>query len=274
MQTATSVTLTTSVNPAFVSEPITFTATVKPAGIDIPSGTITFFDGVTQLGTSQPLVGGVASLPISSLVAGTHSISAVYSGDTNFLTSISAALSQSVLDFNFALTANAPGGISTQTVQPGDTATYAFTVSPIGGPFTFPVVLSATGLPSGAVVTFTPNPINIGAAPADFKMSVKVPALAELHRTSPFGGGSVIAFGMLLLPFSRRFRKRARRMTFAVCAVFLMSLAALGGIAGCGVPSGFFGQAPQTYTMTVIGTATGTGQVVLQHQTTVTLVVE
>ena len=60
----------------------------------------------------------------------------------------------------------------------------------------------------------------------------------------------------------------------SLCACVLLSFALIAGLSGCGTDSGFFGQPQQTYTINVIGTATGTGVVVLQHTTTVTLTVE
>jgi len=45
----------------------------------------------------------------------------------------------------------------------------------------------------------------------------------------------------------------------------------VGGLAGCS--GGYFGQAPQNYTMNVIGTATGSGGAALQYVTTVSLTV-
>ena len=60
------------------------------------SGTVTFKDGSTTLG-STAVSGNAASLTTSSLAIGTHSITAVYSGDTNFLGSTSPVLTQVVV---------------------------------------------------------------------------------------------------------------------------------------------------------------------------------
>jgi len=160
-------------------------------------------------------------------------------------------------------------------VVPGASATFNFNLQPIGGPFSFPVTLTATGLPPGATATFTPNPVNIGSSPASFTMTIQTAKpIGALHRTGFFGGGT-IALGLLLLPFSARFRRNARRMNrLSLFTCVLLSFALIAGLSGCGTGSGFFGEAQQTYTINVIGTATGTGAVVLQHSTTVTLTVE
>jgi large repetitive protein len=71
---------------------VTFTATVGGSGGIVPTGFITFIDifnsQTTTLGTF-PLTtmgsNGQASLTISTLVVGTHSIQASYGGDNNRL---------------------------------------------------------------------------------------------------------------------------------------------------------------------------------------------
>jgi hypothetical protein len=77
---------------------VTFTATVsaKSPGSGTPTGTVTFKDGTTVLGTGTLNSNGQATFTTSSLKLGNHSITAVYGGDTDFRTSTSAALVQTV----------------------------------------------------------------------------------------------------------------------------------------------------------------------------------
>jgi len=84
---ATTTAVTSSVNPSNLNQSVTFTATViSTAGT--PTGTVQFKDNGTDLGSPVALNGsGVAMLTTSTLAAGIHNISAVYSGDANFLTS-------------------------------------------------------------------------------------------------------------------------------------------------------------------------------------------
>jgi hypothetical protein len=80
---------------------------------------------------------------------------------------------------------------------------------------------------------------------------------------------------LLLLPFYRSLRRKVRAIRpLTLCAVLLLSIAAIGGLTGCGSSSGFFGQVQHTYTINVIATATGSGQATLQHSSTVTLTVQ
>ena len=85
-----SVTLTTSANPSIAGRPLWFTATVSPA---TATGTVQFLDGASPLG-SATIAGGWATLSLSTLPVGTHSITSLYSGDVNNLASTSAAVAE------------------------------------------------------------------------------------------------------------------------------------------------------------------------------------
>ncbi|HTD23350.1 MAG TPA: Ig-like domain repeat protein, partial [Terriglobales bacterium] len=87
------VTVTSSNNPSVFGQPVTLTATLSPASA---TGTVQFLDGVTNLGSPVTVSGGTAAMIVSSLSVGAHSITAVYSGDSNFAGSTSPALSQNV----------------------------------------------------------------------------------------------------------------------------------------------------------------------------------
>src|SRR5205085_9079019 len=88
----------TSVNPSVSGQAITLTATVvavAPAA-GTPSGTVTFFDGATNLGSAALDASGQATLSIASLAVGSHSLSASYSGDGTVEPTSSAMLPQTV----------------------------------------------------------------------------------------------------------------------------------------------------------------------------------
>jgi parallel beta-helix repeat protein len=90
---ASTVTLTSSVNPSNFGSPVTFTATV-PAGA---TGTVQFtIDGVAS-GSPVTIVGNTASITVSNLSVGTHTVVANFSGDATFAPSSSAPLTQTVL---------------------------------------------------------------------------------------------------------------------------------------------------------------------------------
>ena len=98
--TPTSTTLATSGTPSVAGASVTFTATVTGTA---PTGSLNFKDGATSIGTCSAvaLPAGAANAKtavcsISTLSAGTHSITATYSGDAGNSSSTSAALSQVV----------------------------------------------------------------------------------------------------------------------------------------------------------------------------------
>ena len=93
---ATTTGLTSSVNPSTVGESVTFTATVSDGSANVPTGTVTFLNGTTTLGTGKLNSSGVATFATSALPAGTDEITASYGGDANNEASVSSALAQVV----------------------------------------------------------------------------------------------------------------------------------------------------------------------------------
>ena len=97
--TITATSLVSSLNPSSPGQTVTFTATVTPQyefGKSTPTGSVNFFDGKTGLGHAVLNSSGIAMLSTSALSIGTHSITARYNGDPNFLSSTSQVLSQVV----------------------------------------------------------------------------------------------------------------------------------------------------------------------------------
>jgi len=96
------VALGSSLPSSTVGQSVTLSASIT--GVS-PGGTVQFMEGSSLLGTAS-VNGGVASLPIATLSAGTHSITAVYSGDANNSASNSAAMVQTVTEATAALPAD------------------------------------------------------------------------------------------------------------------------------------------------------------------------
>jgi uncharacterized membrane protein len=260
--------LAISANPAYVTNPTTFTATLTSAA-GAPTGTVSFYDGTTSLGLGS-LAAGVATYTTSSLAAGSHSITAAYAGDSNFAAVTSTAVSEITENFTIGV---GSGGNSAVTVSPGGQAVYTFTVTPPAGDvFAGPIAFNVTGLPTGATATFSPATVQAGGGATTVTMTVSVPASAELQPTpKPFGGGSLpLALGLILLPFAARLRKARQRLSRMACLVVL-ALAGLSlatGLTACG-GSSTASSPPQTYTLIVTGTSGS-----LSNTFTVTLTVE
>src|SRR5262249_1903639 len=102
---ATTVALGSSVNPAATGQAVTFTARVAVVapGAGAPTGTVTFKDGNLVLGTVAVGRDGTATLATSFAAAGGHVITAVYSGDSNFVGS-SQSLTEQVNAHNATTT--------------------------------------------------------------------------------------------------------------------------------------------------------------------------
>ena len=163
------VSLTSSNDPSLVGQSVTFTATVTPpSGNSLkPSGTVTFYDGSTSLGTGTINTSGQATFATSALSAGSHSITAKYAGDSNFNTATSPVLTQTV---NAAATATVTLTSSSSTSEAGQSVTFTATVSGNGsttptGTVTF--YDGSTSLGTGTVnssgqATFTTSTLSVG----------------------------------------------------------------------------------------------------------------
>ena len=101
-QGATTTKVASSLNPSSTSVAVTFTATVAavaPAS-GTRTGTVAFEDGgLAVAGCTAQVLGaaGTATCATNALAAGGHAITAVYSGDGNFITSTSPPLTQTVV---------------------------------------------------------------------------------------------------------------------------------------------------------------------------------
>jgi len=112
----TTTTLTSTPNPSTVGQAVTLTATVRPVApaTGVPTGTVTFRDGAVTIGTATLGATGSASISVTTLAAGTHSLTAAYGGSLDFLASTSAAVSQVV---NAGAAPPPPAATDTVSVQ-------------------------------------------------------------------------------------------------------------------------------------------------------------
>ena len=168
-----STSLGSSLNPSMFNQSVTFTAMVSPAPIVIsrdtaptavPTGSVAFRDGTTTLGTA-PLTNGSATFTTSALSTGTHSMVGAYSGDSNFVNSLSATLAQVVNKDS----SNTSIASSSNPAQWGATVTFTATVTtPTGtvptGTMTFmdgTTTLGTSAL-SGGTTTLVTNNLAVG----------------------------------------------------------------------------------------------------------------
>ena len=268
-------TLTSSVNPALVSNPTLLTATItSPAGT--PTGAVTFLDGVKVIGTSTLNSSGVATLSVTFSTNGQHILTVAYAGNGLYQPATSAPLTQVVEDFSLVL---ATGSANSASIILGASTQYNLVVSPIGAnSLAAPVALTVAGLPSGGSGSFNPVSVPAAAGVTPIVLTVNAPPLTSslrqpanpAHPSSRNNAPALLALLLLPTGFLLRRRPAMARGTIRLLVLFV-GLAAAVGLSGClsNQATGYYGLMPETYTLTVTGTS-GT----LTHTVQVTLTVE
>lgn len=180
------VTVNSSLNPSTYGSPVVFTATL-PADA---TGTITFLDGATSIGTAA-ISGGQASLPATtSLVVGTHQITASYGGDSNYNSAISAALAQVVTQAVITVSATA---LTRPYGQPNPSLTPTYSGFLNGD--TQAVISGAPALSTSAILTSPPGSypiaIDISGLTATNYGFVAVPGTLTVIKATPGQNGTL-----------------------------------------------------------------------------------
>jgi hypothetical protein len=285
---ATTVGLTSSQNPAAVGQSVTFTATVAVTGgapgptystpevPGTPTGTVSFLDGTTVLG-SGTLDAGVATYSTAALAAGTHPITARYSGSSTAAGSLSSALSQVVANAPVLVLSNPTPTVS---VPSGGSTSVTLTVANAGAALAGPVTLTATGLPAGAACTLSSQSVDVSSGAVQVTALITTtPSLTILGRNHGLqglppmrglgaGAGALLMGGVFALPGGRR-RRRMGLFLSALLVILVGGLTACsstssgkGATAGTPTPAG-------TYTVAVTASATGATPVTTSIQLTV-----
>jgi hypothetical protein len=144
-QASTTSSLGASVSSVTVGQPVIFTTNVTGQNGGTPTGSVTFKAASITLGTAT-LTGGQAALTYTFQSTGTRSITAIYSGDANFIGSTSPVLSE--------------------VVSKGTTSTsLSSNVNPsvFGQAVTFTATVTG-GVPNGELVTFKNGASTLGTA--------------------------------------------------------------------------------------------------------------
>jgi hypothetical protein len=255
------------INFTYAPTPIALTVTVigDSAGA-APTGTVTFTDTTANNGAgatigTATLSSGSATLNASSLAAGTHNVTASYSGDANYSGSASMADEVSIIAMNLA---PSPGSASVTAGQSTSSSSISFSTNPIFTNYYFSSVnLSCSGLPSGATCSFKSTSIDptynsstgILSGSTSFSIYTTGPTLQKASSTpqqKPWGGLGTLALAGLLAIRFRRHRLLAS-LSGLVLLVFFLSLGGCGGgggqynISSQGTPAG-------TYPITITGT--------------------
>ena len=262
----TTITIGTSSASITPGQSVMLTADVTSVTTGTPTGSVSFYDGTTLLGTA-PVTAGAATLSTSAFVPGSsNTLQAVYSGvSTSLPPSSTATVTVSPLDFTLTI----PGSAS-QTITRGSSATYQVMVTPLYGNYPGPVSFSASGLPTGASASFSPSTIGSTAGIQTVTLTVQTTQVAK--ETAPSIGRKLapIALALFLIPLfgTKRLRRQGGRLSKLACLLLLLGSTLVGAmVTGCG--GGSIADIEQFFTITVTSTS---GNV--QHTAPVTLTIK
>jgi FtsP/CotA-like multicopper oxidase with cupredoxin domain len=191
---ATKLASTTSItsnspNPSVVGQPVTVSVRVTGTGLTGPTGNFT----VTGNGSTctAALSAGVGSCPLTFVTTGVKTLTASYVGDSNYNTSLSSGVNQSVGDFSIGVSP------ASQTVNGGQSAKYTVTLTPVGG-FTGAVSLSCSGVPSTYRCSITPTSVTLNGGTQRATVTVTTAKgspgtyTLSLNGTNAYTGGSLV----------------------------------------------------------------------------------
>ena len=169
----TSTTLVTSNASVLVTTSVTFTASVNGGGTSTPTGNIVFKDGTTTIGTVAVNNLGIASLTISTLATGSHSITAVYQGDADFAGSTSPLVVETVgkISTSAAITSSA------NPAEAGATIRFTVTVTATNSTTPNLPVTGQVQLLEGTTVLGTGTLSALASGPATASVAIPVSSL-------------------------------------------------------------------------------------------------
>jgi hypothetical protein len=201
---ANTTTLSASTDLANVGQPVTLTATIKApfAGNIAATGTVNFLNGTTSLG-SATASNNVAQLVTSTLPAGTYSLTASYSGDSNYSASTSSPLtlvvsskpvpvitlttSASRINQGQPVTFTATVRAFSGTTQPTGSVTFTDFTNTLG---------AAVSLSGSGVATFSTSALPVGANTiyAVYSGDTNFPANTSAGSSITVQGNALLAF--------------------------------------------------------------------------------
>ncbi|MDR3460548.1 MAG: Ig-like domain repeat protein [Verrucomicrobiae bacterium] len=208
--TATTTTLSSLTGSSYGSA-VTFTATVSPTPT---GGTVQFYDNGVAIGSPATVSSGTATLTTGALGAGSHPITAAYSGTTGFGASATASASaQTVSAVALSITANADSKTYGQTkiyaagstaftssgLQNGDVIS-SVTITASGGTASNAAATTYSLTPSAAVggtfnannyaITYNNGTLTVNPAP----LGVTAGNTNKVYNGVPFSGGNGVSY--------------------------------------------------------------------------------
>jgi len=193
-----------SANPSNGAQSVTLTTTVSASYLkSSPTGSVTYYEGATNWGSST-IAAGLASINITGLSQGVHTIVPYYSGDSNFFshygTPILQVVGSAMASQTITFTTPAPA-----TAKSGDSFTVAATGGGSGNPVVFTAGAGSVCTLSGATYAMTSNTgfcyvvasqagnSNYAAAPHVIETVTAVKTVTKIAPTVTFNGAPASA---------------------------------------------------------------------------------
>jgi hypothetical protein len=265
------------------------TVTVAAGATPVTSGTVNIndqFNGNAVLLASVALSSSGTASPSVALAAGTHSLTANFTGITGYAASTSSAVPVSVTtqcEFTVGVSNFTPSSTAanTLTLTAGQAGSFTITVAPSSAEFTSTltapmfVTLACTGLPDGATCAATPENVEIlsttpvscpsgspaSSCPPTSTMVIQTYAASTVKATPPTTPGkrsNPIAWALLLPGAlglgSLAFGASRRRWLSRLSLLALVGMVTLLGTTACNPRYYYLNHGPPTNPATPAGT--------------------
>lgn len=247
----TQITPTVSLNVQ-AAQPLTqLTAQFQNIGPAQPTGTVQFFVGTVPVGSPATISvsGDVAQATVqANLPPGAQSFTVSYSGDVNYTSSTSSALTVMVPTPQFALSGN---GNTSVSVAAGNSAIFNVTLAPHG--FNGTISFNCSGAPAGTSCTVNPNPVTVtGLTNVPVTVTISNTQNASLKPVT-FRPPMFVFAGVLVGLFSGFNKKRRKLILLSMAAFVIVGLVACGGGSSNPGPGGGGGRVPTNAVISVTG---------------------
>lgn len=246
---STGASMSASPNPVPTNQQVTLSVTIASQSNSTqgPTGTVTFKDGSNTIGTPQTVTpagatstagaSGTASLTTTFPTTGAHSLTAVYSGDANYATSttsaVSLAVGQTTTTTVMASPLSLPAGggsvmLTATVVGTGAGASPTGTVQFMNGSTALSTAQACSAVSGATSPTCT--------ATLTATLSLLLPPVAPKHIPTPRVPWTLlVAFALLLLLFLNWKRVPARhRRAYAYVGLLLLAALVAGLATACG----------------------------------------
>jgi hypothetical protein len=221
------------------------TATINTISLgNPPSGSVTFYSGASAIGSASVITNNGSSGPLttatlndSQLANGQYTMTATYTGDTNYLGSSSPPTAINVQpDFSIQTSTNALA-----ITTPGASASMTVTMTDLDG-FTGQVAFSCSGLPAESKCIFNPASLSTTGS-TTLTVTTKAPTVGMLNPRShdtlwtlAFAMLGTSVGGIFLLPVLGGQRGRVKLLTLILLGVLCVGCGGGGGGGNNGPP--------------------------------------